>query len=117
MRSLPRLFIVIACGSLLSACEPPERAVLPLDQTDELVVITINSPDTYYENADGAYAGLEYDLASEFARERFGLDVRTADLFDADLPSGVQAVGVPERTPPGRSWCALSHQLRRSFGR
>src|SRR3569623_319257 len=76
MHSLPRLFIVvIACGSLLSACEPPERTVLPLDQTDELVVITINSPDTYYENADGAYAGLEYDLASEFARD-LGIKVR-----------------------------------------
>jgi membrane-bound lytic murein transglycosylase F len=70
MRAIPHLFlVVIACGSLLSACEPPERAVLPLDQTDELIVITINSPDTYYENADGAHAGLEHDLASEFARD------------------------------------------------
>ncbi|SEL63892.1 membrane-bound lytic murein transglycosylase MltF [Nitrosovibrio tenuis] len=76
MRPFPRLFIVvIACGSLLSACETPERPVLPLDQTDELVVITVNSPDTYYENADGAYAGLEFDLASELARD-LGIKVR-----------------------------------------
>ncbi len=76
MRTFPRLFIVvIACGSLLSACETPERPVLPLDQTDELVVITVNSPDTYYENADGANAGLEFDLASDLARD-LGMKVR-----------------------------------------
>ena len=76
MRTVPRLFVVLL---LVVRCYPPasrsERAVLPLDQTDELVVITINSPDTYYENADGAYAGLEFDLASEFARD-LGMKIR-----------------------------------------
>jgi hypothetical protein len=71
MRAFPHLFVLaITCGSLLSACDRSvEQQVPPLDQTDELVVITINSPDTYYENADGVYAGLEFDLASEFARD------------------------------------------------
>lgn len=71
MRAFPRLFVLaITCGSLLSACDRSvEQQVPPLGQADELVVITINSPDTYYENADGVYAGLEFDLASEFARD------------------------------------------------
>ena len=71
MRAFPCLFVLaITCGSLLSACDRSvEQQVPPLDQADELVVITINSPDTYYENADGVYAGLEFDLASEFARD------------------------------------------------
>jgi membrane-bound lytic murein transglycosylase F len=70
MRAFPRLFVLaIICGSLLSACDSFERQVPPLYEANELVVITINSPDTYYENADGSYAGLEFNLASEFARD------------------------------------------------
>jgi membrane-bound lytic murein transglycosylase F len=69
MRAFPHLFVLaVACCSLLSACDTFEWQVPPLDQADEVVVITINSPDTYYENADGGHAGLEFDLASEFAR-------------------------------------------------
>ena len=70
MRMFLRLLTtVIGCGLLLTACDSFEKPVLPLGQTDELIVLTVNSPDTYYENAEGSYAGLEFDLASEFARE------------------------------------------------
>jgi membrane-bound lytic murein transglycosylase F len=69
------LIIVISCGLLPAACDSFEKPLLPLGQTDELVVLTINSPDTYYENAEGNYAGLEFDLASEFARS-LGLKAR-----------------------------------------
>ena len=41
---------------------------------DELVVLTRNSPTTYYEGPDGP-AGLEYDLASLFAEE-LGVNLR-----------------------------------------
>ncbi len=76
MRILPRLFIVAFGGVLLlAACDSFEKSVLPFGKTDELVVLTVNSPHTYYENAEGAYAGLEYDLASEFARD-LGIKVR-----------------------------------------
>ncbi|MDN5836166.1 MAG: membrane-bound lytic murein transglycosylase MltF [Nitrosospira sp.] len=60
---------------MLAACDSSERPAPSFDKTDELVVITVNSPDTYYENAEGGYAGLEFDLASEFARE-LGMKVR-----------------------------------------
>src|SRR5512134_2777636 len=76
MRMFFRLLTtVISCGLLLTACDSFEKPVLPLGQTDELIVLTINSPDTYYENAEGNYAGLEFDLASEFARD-LGLKAR-----------------------------------------
>jgi membrane-bound lytic murein transglycosylase F len=76
MRMFLRLFIpIVGCVLMQTACDSFEKHVLPLDKTDELVVLTVNSPDTYYENADGAYAGLEFDLASEFARE-LGLNAR-----------------------------------------
>ena len=64
-----------ACCLMLAACDSFEKPVSPFDKTDELVVITVNSPDTYYENAEGGYAGLEFDLASEFARD-LGMKVR-----------------------------------------
>ena len=70
-----QLVIPIACCFMLAACDSSEKPVPPFDKTDELVVITVNSPDTYYENAEGGYAGLEFDLASEFARD-LGMKIR-----------------------------------------
>lgn len=76
MPTLLRLFTIpIVCSLMLAGCDSVEKPDTPFDETDELVVTTVNSPDTYYENSDGRYAGLEFDLASEFARE-LGLKVR-----------------------------------------
>jgi membrane-bound lytic murein transglycosylase F len=79
MRTCSRIFsrfvIPIACCLMLAACDSFEKPVSPFDKTDELVVITVNSPDTYYENSEGGYAGLEFDLASEFARD-LGMKIR-----------------------------------------
>jgi membrane-bound lytic murein transglycosylase F len=60
----------------------------PFD-TRELVVLTRQSPTTYYLDADGRPAGFEYDLAAEFAR-RQGLDlkIKVEDNI-ADLIAGV----------------------------
>jgi membrane-bound lytic murein transglycosylase F len=66
---------VIGCGLLLTACDSFEKPLSPLGQTDELIVLTVNSPDTYYENAEGNNVGLEFDLVSEFARD-LGLKAR-----------------------------------------
>jgi membrane-bound lytic murein transglycosylase F len=89
MRTFGLLFFIIAIGHgfLLAGCEPFQRPVPPLGETDELVVITVNSPDTYYENSDGGLAGLEFDLASEFARHlgkkvRFKIIPRLDHAFD-----------------------------------
>jgi peptidoglycan lytic transglycosylase F len=49
------------------ACrEPPEPG--PLDGRTEIVVLTRNSPTTYYEDRLGRWVGFEYELATAFAR-------------------------------------------------
>ncbi|NTV94319.1 MAG: membrane-bound lytic murein transglycosylase MltF [Thiobacillus sp.] len=60
----------------------------PFD-SQRLVVMTRQSPTTYYLDADGNPAGFEYDLAAEFARRQgLELKVTVADSV-ADLLSGV----------------------------
>ncbi|SFW36577.1 membrane-bound lytic murein transglycosylase MltF [Nitrosovibrio sp. Nv17] len=78
MPSLPCRSILAgaACCLALVACDTHEYPVVrPFVESDDLVVITVNSPDTYYENADGRIAGLEFDLVSEFARD-LGMQVK-----------------------------------------
>ncbi len=75
MRIFPPFPALVFCGFLLAACDSHEKPAPPPDKTNELVVITVNSPDTYYENSDGSYAGLEFDLVSEFANE-LGVEVK-----------------------------------------
>ncbi|MBA4142827.1 MAG: membrane-bound lytic murein transglycosylase MltF [Nitrosospira sp.] len=101
MRPFILLFIMVIGPSLmLAACERYEEPISPLGETDELVVLTVNSPDTYYENAEGIYAGLEVDLATEFARD-LGLKVRfkimpklDKALLDLDRQQGHLAAGL-----------------------
>ncbi|HHM05199.1 MAG TPA: membrane-bound lytic murein transglycosylase MltF [Gammaproteobacteria bacterium] len=64
---------------LVSACDqaPPERAPGLLEKIraqGELVVATRNAPTTYYESRDGE-AGLEYDMARDFA-DHLGVKLR-----------------------------------------
>lgn len=82
------LAILLAAG--LSGCNfsPPPKPVLPVQQTGELVVITRNSPTTYYEDAEERLAGIEHDLVELFAKE-LGVKVRfvVAKQFNEILPS------------------------------
>lgn len=59
----------------------------PLDSPEisgELVVLTRLSPTTYYIDNEGNPAGFEYELASEFARERgWKLKMEVADDVDS----------------------------------
>lgn len=75
MRIFLPFITLIFCGLALTACDSPGKPEPSAGKTHELVVITVNSPDTYYENSDGSYAGLEFDLVSEFANES-GVAVR-----------------------------------------
>ena len=62
-------------------CDPgvvAQRPIPPLEQSGELVVLTRNSATTRYIDAQGGYAGLEYDLVEMFARE-LGVSVRYLD--------------------------------------
>ncbi len=58
------LIVVISACSLNSA--PPEPT--PPKILTELVVLTVNSPATYFEDASGNMRGLDHDLAQELAR-------------------------------------------------
>ncbi len=54
---------------LLGGCGRSEWHVPPLDKTNELVVGTVNGPTTFFEDSQGNYTGLEYDLVSLFAQK------------------------------------------------
>lgn len=62
-------------------CDPgviAQRPIPPVEQSGELVVLTRNSATTRYIDAQGGYAGLEYDLVELFARD-LGVNVRYLD--------------------------------------
>ncbi|HUP30069.1 MAG TPA: membrane-bound lytic murein transglycosylase MltF [Usitatibacter sp.] len=63
----PRLLAVLAC--LAVGCEKAPQPVAPVSQSGELVVVTVNGPATYFEDAQGLPSGFEFDLATLFARE------------------------------------------------
>jgi membrane-bound lytic murein transglycosylase F len=83
---LPALLLAAAClpGS---GCQPAENNKLgAVLRSGELVVLTRNSPTTYYEGPDGP-TGFEYDLANAFAKH-LGVDlhIKTVDRFADILP-------------------------------
>ena len=56
-------------ASLVGACSDPPRPIAPIAESGELVVLTVNGPVTYFEDAQGLPSGFEYDLATLFARD------------------------------------------------
>lgn len=62
-----RIVAVLAC--LTVGCEEAPKPVATMAQSGELVVLTVNGPATYFEDAQGQPSGFEYDLAMLFARE------------------------------------------------
>jgi membrane-bound lytic murein transglycosylase F len=62
-----RIIVLIAC--LAAGCEEAPKPIAPLADSGELVVLTVNGPATYFEDAQGLPSGFEYDLATLFARE------------------------------------------------
>ena len=63
----------MACLAL-AACGRPPTELEQVKAHNELIVITRNSPTTYFEGPDGP-TGLEYDLAKRFA-EYLGVELR-----------------------------------------
>jgi membrane-bound lytic murein transglycosylase F len=70
----------------LSACVSQPPALERVHARGELVVLTRNSPTTYYEGPNGP-TGLEYDLAKRFA-DYLGVKLKIVPVkdFDAILP-------------------------------
>ena len=65
VRSVPLTSALIAT-LLLSGCATHQNRLAAVKASGELVVVTRNSPTTYYEGPDGP-AGIEYDMAKAFA--------------------------------------------------
>ena len=62
-----RIIAFIAC--LAAGCEEAPKPIAPIAESGELVVLTVNGPATYFEDAQGLPSGLEYDLATLFAKD------------------------------------------------
>jgi membrane-bound lytic murein transglycosylase F len=62
-----RIIALAAC--LAVGCEEAPKPIAPVAESGELVVLTVNGPATYFEDAQGLPSGLEYDLATLFAKE------------------------------------------------
>ena len=83
---LPALLIIAIC-LLGSGCNTADDNKLSaVKRSGELVVLTRNSPTTYYEGPDGP-TGFEYDLALAFAKHLgVSLNIKVADRFTDILP-------------------------------
>jgi len=57
---------VLLISSFLASCAPAQDKLHAVKSSGELVVLTRNSPTTYYEGPNGA-TGIEYDMAKAFA--------------------------------------------------
>ena len=64
-----RLTAALLACLVIGGCEEAPKPVAPIAESGELVVLTVNGPATYFEDAQGLPSGFEYDLATLFARE------------------------------------------------
>ena len=62
-----RILLLVAC--LAAGCDEAPKPIAPIAQSGELVILTVNGPSTYFEDAQGLPSGFEFDLASLFAKE------------------------------------------------
>ena len=64
-----RRVATLVVAGLLAACSEQPPPVRPVAESRELVVLTVNGPVTYFEDAQGLPSGFEFDLVQLFARE------------------------------------------------
>ncbi len=80
------LLLGLSSAPLITRQAPPPSILDQIQRSGELVVLTRNSPTTFYEGPNGP-TGFEYDLVKLFA-EQLGarLKIVTPESFDAILP-------------------------------
>lgn len=64
-----RRFLTLLIAGIALGCEEAPKPIAPVAESGELVVLTVNGPSTYFEDAQGLASGFEYDLATLFAQE------------------------------------------------
>jgi len=117
-----RILVFLAC--LAAGCEEAPKPVARIADSGELVVLTVNGPSTYFEDAQGLPSGLEYDLATLFAKElnvqpRFVLIANPAriDKFLRDGQAHLAAANLARHFdfPGGLAWgpsyLSTQHQI------
>ena len=77
------LLLLLACLAL--GCEERPKPIAHIADSGELLILTVNGPATYFEDAQGLASGFEYDLATLFAKE---LDAKPVFLL-ADDPAKI----------------------------
>ena len=78
---LRTLAVTLLAASLLAGCAEKDR-LEQITARGELVVVTRNSPTTYYQSSKGP-SGFEYDLAVEIA-EHLGVSLRVELTYSMD---------------------------------
>ncbi len=58
---------VLAC--VAAGCEFAAKPIAPIAESGKLVVLTVNGPATWYEDAQGRPDGFEHDLVALFAKD------------------------------------------------
>ncbi len=101
------LHSLVGCGGKAAVDAPP----LAPKKLTELVVLTVNSPASYFEDASGNYRGLDHDLAQEFARHlnvplRFEVLEKVADLLPALNKGQANVVAAALNVTPQRAQLA-----------
>jgi membrane-bound lytic murein transglycosylase F len=85
-RALPSA-LAITLLAVAAGCDLGPKPIPSVRESGELVVLTINGPATYFEDASGHPSGFEHDLASLFAKE-LGVPAR---FVLADDPTQAEA--------------------------
>jgi membrane-bound lytic murein transglycosylase F len=76
------LRLLVGLAVLATGCDRGSGPVAPYAQSGELVVLTVNGPATYFEDAEGHPSGFEHDLAELFAQS-LGVKARFVLVSDA----------------------------------
>ena len=70
MRTITNTVLVLVLGLSLTSCKQPVEQARPVEAAKkEIIFVTHNGPTTFYVNGDNQLAGIEYDLATMFAKE------------------------------------------------
>jgi membrane-bound lytic murein transglycosylase F len=64
-----RRVAALLLAAFAAACTEAPQPIAPVSQSGELVVLTVNGPITYFEDAQGLPSGFEYDLVALYAKE------------------------------------------------